>query len=72
MTRADLDRAVQAAEQEAASKGIHGPAVTPFMLGRLATLTGGKSLEANVALLLNNATTAARIAHGLLDLGAST
>lgn len=72
MTRADLDRAVQAAEQEAASKGIHGPAVTPFMLGRLATLTGGKSLEANVALLLHNATTAARIAHGLLDLGAST
>jgi pseudouridine-5'-phosphate glycosidase len=42
------------------------------MLGRLATLTGGRSLEANVALLLNNATTAARIAHGLLDLGAST
>ena len=68
MPREALDRAVHEAEREAAAKGVHGPAVTPFMLGRLAGLTGGRSLDANVALLLHNASTAARIARGLLDL----
>jgi len=41
--------------------------VTPFLLARVAELTGGESVEANRALLLNNATWAARIARALVD-----
>lgn len=68
MDRGDFDRAVQVAEREAEAKGIRGQAVTPFLLGRLAALTEGRSLKANVALLLHNARTAAEIARCLLDL----
>lgn len=68
MARSDFDHAVEQAEREAADKGIRGQAVTPFLLGRLAALTGGRSLRANVALLLHNARTAAGIAAALLDL----
>ena len=72
MDRADFDRAVHDAEREAAATGIRGQAVTPFLLGRLAALTNGRSLRANVALLLHNARTAAGIAAGLLDLGGAS
>ncbi|MFM7051073.1 MAG: hypothetical protein ACKOYN_02935 [Planctomycetota bacterium] len=41
------------------------------MLGALARKSGGRSLRANVALLLNNACVASEIARSLLDLGAS-
>jgi pseudouridine-5'-phosphate glycosidase len=68
MARADFDHAVEQAEREAAAAAIRGQAVTPFLLGRLASLTGGRSLRANVALLLHNARTAAEIAAALLDL----
>lgn len=68
MDRADFDRAVELAEREASDRGIRGQAVTPFLLGRLAALTEGRSLRANVALLLHNARTAAEIAQALLDL----
>jgi pseudouridine-5'-phosphate glycosidase len=53
---------VEAALQEAAAAGVQGKAVTPFLLARLEALTGGASLEANVALVLNNARLAAEIA----------
>jgi len=72
MQRSEFDLAVQQAESEAAAQGIHGGAVTPFLLGRLAQLTDGTSLFANVALLLSNATTAAQISKCLLDLQAVT
>ncbi len=39
--------------------------VTPWLLARVAELTGGESVAANRALLLNNATVAARIAVAL-------
>ena len=41
---------------------MQGKAVTPFLLARLEQLSGGTSLEANVALVLNNARLAAAIA----------
>jgi pseudouridine-5'-phosphate glycosidase len=41
---------------------IAGKAVTPFLLARVNALTGGDSLEANVALVRNNAVLAARVA----------
>ncbi|MBM3125069.1 MAG: pseudouridine-5'-phosphate glycosidase [Chloroflexi bacterium] len=49
--------------EEARQKGIHGPALTPFMLERIGDLTSGRSLRANLALLLNNARLAAQIAE---------
>jgi pseudouridine-5'-phosphate glycosidase len=68
MERSEFDRAVEQAERLAADSGIRGQAVTPFLLGHLASLTGGRSLRANVALLLANAELAARISAALLDL----
>jgi len=42
--------------------GITGKETTPFLLGRIAEKTGGKSLEANIQLVINNARVAAEIA----------
>ncbi len=47
---------------EAAAQGISSKAVTPFLLQRIFELTGGRSLTANIALVLNNARVAAAIA----------
>jgi pseudouridine-5'-phosphate glycosidase len=50
------------ASAEAIEKGIHGQKLTPFLLGRISELTQGRSLKANLSLLLNNAKLAAQIA----------
>ncbi len=47
---------------EATARGIAAKAVTPFLLARIFELTAGRSLEANIALVLNNARLAAEIA----------
>ena len=57
--------ALAQAEREAEEQGIAGPAVTPFLLSRIAALTEGASVAANRALLLNNALWAARFAASL-------
>lgn len=57
--------AITQALDEAQAQGVGGPALTPFLLARVAELTGGASLAANRALLLNNATIAAQIARAL-------
>ena len=62
---ADIERSILKAVAEAKSKGIRGPAVTPFLLDRVKSLTGGKSMETNLALLKNNAKLAAQIAISL-------
>jgi pseudouridine-5'-phosphate glycosidase len=46
--------AIAAALAEADAKGVNGKDVTPFLLARLADLTAGRSLEANIALVLNS------------------
>ncbi len=51
--------------EEAHQRGVNGPAVTPYLLGRLRDLTGGKTLTANLALLKNNASLSADIAKQL-------
>ncbi|MDV4144183.1 pseudouridine-5'-phosphate glycosidase [Shimia sp. FJ5] len=56
------------ANAEAAAQGITGKAVTPFLLSRLFDLTEGRSLEANIALVLNNARLAAIIAREITTL----
>jgi pseudouridylate synthase len=48
--------------QAAAERGIAGRDVTPFLLERFHTHTGGESLRANVRLVLRNAALAAEIA----------
>jgi pseudouridine-5'-phosphate glycosidase len=63
--RAEMERAIAAALGEAEAQGIHGKAVTPFLLARVAELTHGESKAANLALLENNAAVAARIAAAL-------
>ncbi len=56
---------IEAALAEAARAGIAAKEVTPFLLDRLFTLTGGRSLDANIALVLSNARLAAGIAQAL-------
>jgi len=54
------------AETEAQASGITGKNLTPFLLSRLADLTGGATLQANLALLRNNARVAAAIAQAMI------
>lgn len=58
----DMEPIIQEASQDARVKRIHGKELTPFLLQRIAELTKGKSMQANLALLLNNARLAAQIA----------
>ena len=62
MPRERVDAAIEQALAEAAAQGVHGKASTPFLLARVAALTGGDSLAANIALVLNNAALAAQVA----------
>ena len=59
---ADVEDAIARATEMAGDAGIQGAAVTPFVLGKVAELTGGRSLAANKALLVHNAGVAAEIA----------
>lgn len=64
--RADeLESAIEQAERNAAAHRISGAARTPFLLKELAHLTSGRSLDANIALLLNNARLAAELVVAL-------
>ena len=70
LDRDEVDRAVVAAEAEATRQGVTGKAVTPFLLSRLVEATGGRTLQANVALLARNARVAAEIAVAYASSGA--
>ncbi len=54
------------ANAEATAQGVSGKGVTPFLLGRILELTDGNSLTANIALVLNNARLASKIAAALV------
>ncbi len=58
----DLAPLIAQAQAEADAQGIAAKDVTPYLLSRLGTLTSGRTLEANIALVRNNARFAARIA----------
>jgi pseudouridine-5'-phosphate glycosidase len=60
-----VEQAIQQALQEARRKDIRGQEVTPFLLDKVSELTKGDSLRANLALLRNNARTAASISRYL-------
>ncbi len=59
---ADARAAVQRAIAEAMAAGIEGPALTPWLLARIAEITAGGSVRANVALIVNNARFAGKLA----------
>jgi pseudouridine-5'-phosphate glycosidase len=65
----ELERHVQSATAEASARGIHGKDLTPFLLEHIAMLSGGRSLDANIALLRANAALAARIAKSYAEGG---
>ncbi|XP_072242258.1 uncharacterized protein [Leuresthes tenuis] len=60
-----IEEAIQAAVTEASSQGITGRDVTPFILQKVNELTHGKSLQANIALIHNNAKVGCQIAWEL-------
>jgi pseudouridine-5'-phosphate glycosidase len=62
---AEWEAALREAERLAAQRGVRGKEVTPFLLARVAEITGGKTLAANRALVVANAALAAQIAVAL-------
>ena len=64
-----VDAAIAQALQEADEQGIGGKRSTPFLLARVAALTGGDSLATNIRLVLNNARLAADVAVQFGQLG---
>jgi len=63
--QSELAPVIAQASADATELGITGKAVTPFLLQRIFDLTGGASLEANIALVLNNARLGAAVAVAL-------
>jgi pseudouridine-5'-phosphate glycosidase len=69
--RDEIETAVHVAVVNALKLGVAGKSLTPYLLSRVLEITGGRSLESNVALVLNNARLAARIAEALSSWGRS-
>lgn len=65
LPRDAADAAIDRALADADAAGVHGPASTPWVLASVAELTGGRSVEANLALIENNARVAGQIAVAL-------
>jgi pseudouridine-5'-phosphate glycosidase len=59
--------AVERAIRDADEAGITGPDLTPWLLARIAAITGGASVRANTALIENNARVAGQLAATLAD-----
>lgn len=64
----ELAPVIEAALKDAEAQGITAKDVTPFLLDRMYQMTEGRSLTANIALVLNNARLAAKIASALHEL----
>ena len=64
----DVNGAIERAVADAETQRIRGKSVTPFLLRRVAELSGGESLRTNQALLIHNARTAGLIARELAGL----
>lgn len=61
----EIDVVIQQALKECEEQGIRGKKITPFLLSRVKDLTEGRSLEANIQLVLNNAEIGSKIAMNL-------
>ncbi len=62
-----VEELIRQAEEKAEAEGIRGKALTPFLLERLHESSGGRTLEANRALILSNARLAAQVAGVLSE-----
>ena len=62
MPKTKIDAMTEQALREAEAQGVNGKAVTPFLLARIKQLTGGRSLDTNIALVKNNAVLGAELA----------
>ena len=60
-------QAVEQAVREADAARVAGPALTPWLLARVAEITGGRSIGANTALIVNDAREAGRLAVALAE-----
>ncbi len=63
----EMEDIISQALDEADEEGISGSGVTPYLLNRVQELTDGKSLQANLSLLRNNALIAAEVAKAYYD-----
>lgn len=68
MDKKYIDSLIDKAIDEANEKHIIGKDVTPFLLAKIVEESGGKSLEANIALVYNNAKVGAQIAKAYYNL----
>lgn len=68
MDEAMISETIKNALAAADEDGIHGKEITPYLLDKVQRMTGGASLEANIALVLNNAKVASQIAVQLSEL----
>ena len=66
LPKPEYDAALTAALADAGRAGVHGREVTPFLLERMRSLTEGRSVFSNRALLEHNARVAARLAKELV------
>jgi pseudouridylate synthase len=69
LSRHEVEALIGRALAAAAAEKIQGKRVTPYLLESMSKGSGGKTLETNVALLLNNARVAAQIAVAYNSLG---
>lgn len=58
----EISGLIEQALAECDERGIHGKDITPFLLGRIVELSGGRSLETNIALVRANARLGADVA----------
>ena len=70
MDKAVIDKAIDQALAECEERGIHGKETTPFLLARIAEITGNDSLDSNIQLVFNNVALGAEIAKELCALRA--
>lgn len=57
----ELQKLIEVALEAAKEKGINGKALTPYLLSRLARISDGETLRANISLLINNAALGGKI-----------
>lgn len=65
MDEKTITEVIESALKEANELHVSGKEVTPFLLAKVKELTGGKSLESNIALVKNNAVLGTKIAVSL-------
>ncbi len=68
LDKTEIDAVINDADAEMRRQGITGKDTTPFMLASIAERTGGRSLDANIQLVINNAGIAAAMAVALANL----